>query len=266
MGWDVVEIGLKHDLPVEDAFATAKEVAERMKRNVKLCYRNEYEYDALSNTIHPSKDYSLKEIAFYKVDDSDSYLQMTVENYQAKEFFKRANIDKLKTARYTDKYIKEQLIDDIEETFELYEIEGIENREPYIRIFKETVDLGIYVTSRWSRWTLAFHDKDQLELLADYRKQIVDRAKLFGCREVIICSDQGPGMDIFENINIGADELKDYTSSFKYLEENTWLDKEETEEWRKTAKHISFPDFLRGNVVLSDEDFVEVIYDDLSDI
>ena len=33
MGWDVVQIGLRHNLPVHDPFATAKEVAKRMKIN-----------------------------------------------------------------------------------------------------------------------------------------------------------------------------------------------------------------------------------------
>jgi len=36
MGWDVVQIGLRHNLPVHDPFATAKEVAKRMNRNIRL--------------------------------------------------------------------------------------------------------------------------------------------------------------------------------------------------------------------------------------
>lgn len=39
MGWDVVEIGLRHNLPVDDPFAIAQEVAKRMNRNVRLVYR-----------------------------------------------------------------------------------------------------------------------------------------------------------------------------------------------------------------------------------
>lgn len=39
MGWDVVEIGLKHNLPVNEPFATAQEVAKRMKQNVRLDIR-----------------------------------------------------------------------------------------------------------------------------------------------------------------------------------------------------------------------------------
>ena len=51
MGWDVVQIGLRHNLPVNDPFATAKEVAKRMNRNVRLVYRNEYEYDKENNVV-----------------------------------------------------------------------------------------------------------------------------------------------------------------------------------------------------------------------
>lgn len=29
MGWEVVEIGLRHNLPVDDPFATAQEVAKK---------------------------------------------------------------------------------------------------------------------------------------------------------------------------------------------------------------------------------------------
>ena len=38
MGWDVVQIGLRHNLPAHDPFATAKEVAKRMNRNVRHVY------------------------------------------------------------------------------------------------------------------------------------------------------------------------------------------------------------------------------------
>ena len=66
MGWDVVEIGLRHDLPVHDPFAMAKEVAKRMKQNIRLVYRKEYEYDIVKNVVRESKDYELIELTTYK--------------------------------------------------------------------------------------------------------------------------------------------------------------------------------------------------------
>ena len=65
MGWDVVQIGLKHDLPVEDPIATAQEVAKRLKRNIHLVYRDEYNYDAVNNIVS-SANYDLVETGKYK--------------------------------------------------------------------------------------------------------------------------------------------------------------------------------------------------------
>lgn len=62
MGWDVVQIGLRHDLPVNDPFATAKEVAKRMRQNIRLVYRNEYEYDMANNIVSTPKGPDLIEL------------------------------------------------------------------------------------------------------------------------------------------------------------------------------------------------------------
>ena len=55
--------------------------------------------------------------------------------------------------------------------------------------------------------------------IIDYgnRKSIYDRAKLFGCNEVVICSDQGPTELMCELMNIIADVLVAYTKSRKYI-------------------------------------------------
>ena len=58
--------------------------------------------------------------------------------------------------------------------------------------------------------------------------QIYYQARMFGCQEVIICSDQGPTEMIYNNVNYPADKLKEYAQSFQYLKDTTWL-----EEWEK---------------------------------
>ena len=90
---------------------------------------------------------------------------------------------------------------------------------------------------------------------------------MFGCKEVIICSDQGPTIEIFDRMNYSADDLKEYSRSYQYLNDDTaWVDKIEKEEWRKNAKHIMFSSYFQNQLNLSNEDFVEVIYDDFADI
>ena len=265
MGWDVVEIGLRHDLPVHDPFATAKEVAKRMKQNIRLVYRKEYEYDIVKNVVRESKDYELIELGKFEVNNSNDYLQMTVSDYQAHQILELVGIEKLRKATFADEFA-DSILDDIEDPFELYEIENDEE-DLNIMIFKENVNLDVYVSGRWYYWERAFHQlSSNREWLYNYRMQIYNQAKLFGCKEVIICADQGPGMWIYDNANYSADKLKEYAHSYQYLQESTWIEDSEKEDWKKHAKHIMFSSVFQNQLTLSDEDWVEVIYDDFSDI
>ena len=266
MGWDVVQIGLRHNLPVHDPFATAKEVAKRMKKNIRLVYRNEYWYDKEENVVSEAKGDEFIELGKYEVNNSMDYLQMTVSDYQANQILKLVGIDKLRQATFTNEFA-ELILDDIQEPFELYEIEDRKDNL-YIRIFKENVDLDVSVIERWRTWEYAFHSSDKWqEWLRDYRMKIYHQAKMFGCNEVIICSDQGSTIEIFDKMNYLADDLKEYARSFQYLNDDTvWVEKWEKEEWRKNAKHIMFSSYFQNQLNLSNEDFVEVIYDDFCGI
>lgn len=265
MGWDVVEIGLRHNLPVHDPFATAQEVAKRMNRNIRLVCWNEYEYDSSQNVVREAKGDEFIELGKYEVNKSNDYLQMIASDYQAHQILESAGEDKLRKATFTN--VAESILSDIKSSFELYEIEGRKDNT-YIRIFKENVELGVSVIERWTTWEYAFHSSGKWrEWLRDYRMKIYQQAKMFGCNEVIICSDQGPTIEIFDKMNYLADDLKDYARSFQYLNDDTvWVEKWEKEEWRKNAKHIMFSSYFQNQLNLSNEDFVEVIYDDFSGI
>ena len=264
MGWDVVEIGLRHDLPVDDPIATAQEVAKRMKQNVRLVYRNEFEYDIENNVVSISKGPDFIEIGKYEVNYSKDYLKMIASNYQANKIQELVGIDKLRKATFASDFA-EFIIDDLEDAFELYEIVS---DEVDIRIFKENVDLDVYIGERWKNWERALHqlnsDKDK-EWLRNYRMQIYNRAQLFGCKEVIICSDQGPTQSIFANMHYSSEDLKEYAHSLQYFKDCK-CSASEADEWKKHAKHVMFSSLFQNQLVLSDKDFIEVIYDDFSDI
>ena len=264
MGWDVVQIGLRHNLPVDDPFATAQEVAKRMNRNVRLVYRNEYEYDSVNNVVRGAEGDEFIELGKYEVNSSKDNLQMIASDYQARQILESVGEEKLRQATFAS--AADSILEDIEDSFELYEIED-RNDNTYIRIFKENVNLDVSVIERWTTWEYAFHSSGKWrEWLRDYRMRIYQQAKMFGCKEVIICADQGPGLWIYENANIPADKLKEYACSNQYLQESTWIEESEKEEWKKNAKHIMFSSYFQNQLDLSSEDFVEVIYDDFSDI
>lgn len=179
MGWDVVEIGLKHNLPVNDSFATAHEVAKRMNRNIRLVCRNEYEYDSVQNVVREAKGDEFIELGKYEVNNSKDYLQMIASDYQAQQILELVGIDKLCQATFEGENA-DLILDDIEDSFELYEIEG-RTDDVYIRIFKENVDLYVCVIEGWRTWEYAFRSSGQFrEWLRNYRMQIYNRAKMFG--------------------------------------------------------------------------------------
>ena len=266
MGWDVVEIGLRHNLPVNDPFETAKEVAKRMKQNIRLVYQNEYEYDSVNNVVREVEGYELIELGKFEVNSSKDYLQMTVSDYQANQILKSVGIEKLRQATFVGEFA-ESILDDIEDSFKLYEIEDNEENLN-IWIFKENVNLDVFVNGRWHWWERAFHSssKEDREWLHNYRMQIYHQAKMFGCQEVIICSDQGPTEMIYNNANYPSDKLKEYARSYQYLKDATWLEKWKKEDWKKNAKHIMFSSYFQNQLNLSGEDFIDVIFDDFSDV
>lgn len=265
MGWDVVEIGLRHNLPVNDPFATAQEVAKRMKQNVRLVYQNEYEYDIAKNVVKEAEGDEFIELGKYEVNDSKDYLQMTVSDYQAHQIQESTGIEKLRQTTFEGEYA-DLILDDIEDSFELYEIEGRKDNT-YIRIFKENVDLDVSVIERWRTWEYAFHLSGKYrEWLRNYRMQIYHQAKMFGCQEVIICSDQGPTEMIYNNMHYSSDNLKEYARSYQYLKDTTWLEEWKKEDWKKNAKQIMFSSYFQNQLNLSGDDFIDVIFDDFSDI
>ena len=235
-----------------------------MNRNVRLVYRNEYEYDSVNNIVREADGYELIELGKYEVNNSKDYLQMIATDYQGRQIQELVGIDKLRKATFVGEFADLILRSD---PFELYEIE--DNEETLdIRIFKENVYFDVNINGRWYWWEKAFHSSSQenREWLHKYRMQIYTQAKMFGCKEVIICADQGPGMLIYDNVNFPADKLKEYAHSYQYLQESTWTEVSEKEEWKKHAKHIMFSSYFQNQLDLSSEDFVEVIYDDFRDI
>lgn len=116
-----------------------------------------------------------------------------------------------------------------------------------MQFFRECINLDICVNERWWTWITKIHEKNlEDNWLWNYRKRIYDRAKMFGCNEVIICSDQGPTWLICEYLDKSADELVAYTKARRYIDESMWDDEKEKEEWITHGKLILFSEYFLG--------------------
>ena len=58
-------------------------------------------------------------------------------------------------------------------------------------------------------WVHRFESTDEVNWsrLQEYRMQVYERAKVFGCEQVIYCADQGPTESIYDGMDMGAEEL-----------------------------------------------------------
>ena len=66
-----------------------------------------------------------------------------------------------------------------------------------------------------------------------------------------------------------ADELVAYTKSRRYIDEVTWDDEKDKEDWINHGKQIQFSEYFLGTSeepILSEEKFVEVIFDNFKDL
>jgi hypothetical protein len=265
MGWDVVQIGLRHNLPVESPIETAKVIAERINLNVCLAYRMVYDYNNETEELDWADHYDLVELEKFKVNESDDFIYLTISNYHAQLIRDSLGIEKIRELSKTNE-TAEMILDDLEEASPSYKLED-KVEKMWITIFKENVILDVYVDERWFNWAREFEEPDECrEYLQEYRMRVYDRAKIFGCVEVINCADQGPTMAIYDNADYSADELKEYVRSRMYIEESNWLNPAKIEDWKKHGKQIRFSDFFDKKLCFEEDDFMELVYDDFTDI
>lgn len=263
MGWDVVQIGLKHNLPVDDPQATTQEIAKRFNQNVRLVYRNEYQYDIENNVIAPTEETTYVEIGRFEVKDSEAYIPLIACNYQEHQILNKGGYERLKEATFIDDD-SELFWDAINKPSPLYDIEC---EELDIRIYQENVDLNVCIIERWSTWEFAFHTSsyEYKEWLQNYRTRILEKAKLFGCEEVIICSDQGPTQEIYCRMHYSAEQLKKYVTSKDYFDDYHPCFPSDADPTKENAKHINFSSYIQGTLNLSKDDSIVVILDDVNE-
>ena len=270
MGWDVVAIGLKHTLPIDNPFTMAREVATRFRKNVKLVASDTYHLDEVERVVSYVDGYKEIEVGEVLNDGSDQWLKLYVNNYQAKLIVGKIGRSGLDHLRFIGCDAHSLLSDALDEE-PLYEIID-SSQSVEIGVYPENVDLNIYVCGRWGYWERAFRGGDERtpndcrKWLQSHRLTMYERARLLGCQSMVIFSDQGPTELIYNNVGWPADKLLEYILSRQYLEIG-WLESpQEVEEWREYGKIVSFPAYFSGTLSFREEEFVDLVIDDFSDL
>lgn len=258
MGIDVVAIGLRHRLTVDNRQKLAKELSTILDMNVKFVARKEFVYDESSHMILDYDDYDVIPLEECIIKESDNYMEVFCSNYQKNQILASLAEDKVSSLRFDSPDTKLSFLEYDDTT--LYEAESRNKGKDYIYfdIYKENIVLPYYVCSRWYGFTNEFKDPNCIGFLKETRQEVYEEAKMFGCDCVIYCSDGTPSSRIWDKADIPSSELLLYAKG-KFLESEDFGEK------YSKARIINFGDFLAGKVTLREDEFVEAIIDDFKD-
>ena len=268
MGWDVVQLGLKHDLPIDDPQATAQVLARRMGCDVQVGYYKDCEYDEAEQRVYSIPSAFVPLATPHRGGSSAYCLRLVVDNYWVEEVRRRIALYDSSKIEFEEEWMKPCLLEGLD-PFELYTLEDDEGgRKIDIRIFREAVDLDLYADERWSAWARHFESTDEEHWLRlqEYRMQVYERAKVFGCEQVLYFADQGPTELIYDDMDKGAEELLAYVHTRRYLDDSSWREPEDQEIWRRDGLHIQYADYFKGNIPWREGVWIEVVFDDFSDL
>ncbi len=260
MGWDVTTIGLSHTLPIDDAKALAQDLSQRLNQNIKLGYWEWIDYNPTTKQLSIKQD-EFVEMDRFIVDVSKPFHYLSIYDYQERIIRERFSRKDLKQMDYKDKYLRGMLLR-INEPFAIYQLEDEERMEWSLSFFREHIDLGLPYPGRWSRWAQYFTSNGNEQTLGEYRQEVADLARALGCKDVVYFADQGPTQNIYELLNSSRQELTQYIDERCYLFDNEELTKEEQKEFLNYGKVIWYADYFEGNLNFSDQEFVEIVYDD----
>ena len=270
MGWDVVQLGLKHDLPIDDPQATAQVLARRMGCDVQVGYYKYCEYDEAEQRVYSIPSAFVPLGTPHRGGSSAPSLRLVIGNYWADELNQRIAPYGLSEIDFEETWIRSFLLEGGND-YQLYTLESDDNEDGNaieIRIFKETVNLALYAVERWSAWARHFESTDEEHWLRlqEYRMQVYERAKVFGCEQVLNFADQGPTELIYDDMDKGAEELLAYVHTRRYLDDSSWREPEDQEIWRRDGLHIQYADYFKGNIPWREGVWIEVVFDDFSDL
>ena len=260
MGADAVNIGLNHTLPVDDPRVLAREIAQRLQWNIKLGYDSWTKYDEARRLVSETP-YNFVELERFVVDESKPFYRLSIPDYQYKLIREKIGKSNLKTMNYSSRHLKVEITSN-GAPGSLYELEIKEPYDETIYIHKEHIELGVYQTARWFGWIRKFDSKEDWQLLLNYRLQVAERAKAFGCSQVIFFADQGPSQDIYETIKLSSQEIIQFILNRTYINNANDMSEQEKDEWIKTGKIIQYQDYFEDKIHLKDGEFIDVILDD----
>lgn len=258
MGWDIVAIGTNHNLPVKDPVKTAEKIAPLFDGPISVGYYETWIYDEKHNSIvTPGGKWQWKEIARVNTDKNGPLISFEISNYCVRKIYAEVR-NKLELVKFEDEEDREMFQYLAKrKLFELYICSCKETHSINLWIFREIVEFSVKFPGRWNQFERKFkNNPDSLEAhcLHDFRKFIYKQYQVCGCDMAYYFADQGPGEKLMDRLNLTSKKWRAYLDSGGFVEKGN------------DPKIMKICDYVAGDVILNDEDWVDCFIDDFSDL
>ncbi|MDO4764054.1 MAG: hypothetical protein Q4A00_06695 [Flavobacteriaceae bacterium] len=264
MGWDICSIG-NHRLDTSSINVLAKQLSEIFKINISCKAFNQYTDEKID----------LGEVVYNK---NAEWFTLWDEFYFAKSFYN-------KTSKVNQKRIYKCDLEDIESvkrglvSYSLGSNRDVGKKDLYelcfADIMKDFISFSIVEPFRWFSFLDNLKKEKPSDYFLKYRQKNTDYYKKVGATEIVYFPDQGTAQLILDKFSNSLwEEIKEYALEKKYYADylsscinsnskNWELAKKEYEEKDKCLV-VNLSETLRNEHFFSSEDYIEVLYDDLS--
>ncbi|MCH5214936.1 MAG: hypothetical protein J1E97_07045 [Muribaculaceae bacterium] len=206
MGVDIVAIGLKHTLPINDPVSIAERLSPLFNTPIMIGYYNEWKYDAETELISRPDDYKWETLSILNHDRESEPAKLIIKNKSAEDIYLALN-KKITIDNFNNASEYEWFMEDLSKPYSLYELESADERQG-IRIFKDIFEFDINSYLRWFPFTDLFKDcsPENIQLVKQIRDCIHWQCELVGCKQIYMFPDQDYGESLYNEINRTSQE------------------------------------------------------------
>ena len=255
MGWDIVAIGLKHNLPIDNPFEIAEKFAPLFEKPIEVGYYVEWEYDIRHNLIYTSESFNWKVLRTINSEKNGKPIKMEIVGKCAKIIYERLD-KKVSRINFKDQDDYDCFLAPIFNPYCLYDFDS---PDEYIglRVFTEIVEFDQNINLRWFRFQDLFREpyqkvKNVIDPLRDY---INRQSEIAGCSQIFYFPDQGYGERLMDEMNQPSDVWINYLNSRECYKTSDMEDS-------ISDPIFNIKDYVEGKIILKPHSAVYCFYDE----
>lgn len=255
MGWDIVAIGLKHSLPIDNPFEIAEKFAPFFENPIEIGYYIEWKYDIQHKLIYRSESFNWKVLSTINSVKKGKPIKMQIIGRCANIIYEHLN-KRIEKFNFIDQDDYDWFLDPILNEYCLYEFDA-PDRCIGLRVFSEIVEFDLNIHLRWSVFQDLFREpyqkvKNVIDPLRDYIKK---QSEIAGCNSIFYFPNQGYGERLMDEMNHPSDVWINYMNSRECYKTSDM-------EGSISDPIFNIKNYLEGKIILKSYEDIYCFYDE----